>query len=145
MKKSTKIIQTTAIILFYVSKNVQYLSVWVDTVLSKQIFTKYTLFWPWQSKTCYHKAWFLSLIINFTKEKISFFFFSSDSLLLPTHLSPASCTPAQSCNPMDCSPPGSSVHGLFQARILEWVAISFSKWFLSWNFHKGTYINLTFN
>jgi len=27
---------------------------------------------------------------------------------------------------MDCSPPGSSVHGLSQARILEWVAISFS-------------------
>ena len=27
------------------------------------------------------------------------------------------------CNPMDCSPPGSSVHGIFQARILEWVAI----------------------
>ena len=32
------------------------------------------------------------------------------------------------CNPMDCSPPGSSIHGLLQARILEWVAISFSKW-----------------
>ena len=31
------------------------------------------------------------------------------------------------CNPMDCSPSGSSVHGIFQARILEWVAISFSK------------------
>ena len=31
------------------------------------------------------------------------------------------------CDPMDCSPPGSSVHGLSQARILEWVAISFSK------------------
>ena len=28
------------------------------------------------------------------------------------------------CNPTDCSPPGSSVHGIFQARILEWVAIS---------------------
>ena len=28
---------------------------------------------------------------------------------------------------MDCSPPGSSVHGIFQVRILEWVAISFSK------------------
>ena len=26
------------------------------------------------------------------------------------------------CNPMDCSPPGSSVHGIFQARIVEWVA-----------------------
>ena len=29
--------------------------------------------------------------------------------------------------PKDCSPPGSSVHGIFQARILEWVAISFSR------------------
>ena len=29
--------------------------------------------------------------------------------------------------PMDCSPPGSSVHGILQARILEWVAISFSR------------------
>ena len=31
------------------------------------------------------------------------------------------------CNLMDWSPPGSSVHGIFQARILEWVAISFSR------------------
>ena len=31
------------------------------------------------------------------------------------------------CDPMDCSPPGSSVHGIFQARILEWVAIPFSR------------------
>ena len=31
------------------------------------------------------------------------------------------------CNPIDCSPPGSSVHGIFQARILEWVDISFSR------------------
>ena len=31
------------------------------------------------------------------------------------------------CNPMDCSPPGSSLHGVFQARILGWVAISFSR------------------
>ena len=30
----------------------------------------------------------------------------------------------QLCDPMDCRPPGSSVHGIFQARILEWVAIS---------------------
>ena len=29
------------------------------------------------------------------------------------------------CNLMDCSPPGSSVHGILQARILEWVTISF--------------------
>ena len=31
------------------------------------------------------------------------------------------------CNPMDCSLPGSSIHGIFQARVLEWVAISFSR------------------
>ena len=41
------------------------------------------------------------------------------------------CVCAQSyptlCNPMDCSPPGSSVHGISQAGILEWVAISFSR------------------
>ena len=34
---------------------------------------------------------------------------------------------ASVCNPMDCHPPDSSVHGIFQARILEWVAISFSR------------------
>ena len=31
------------------------------------------------------------------------------------------------CNPMGCSWPGSSVHGILQARILEWVAVSFSR------------------
>ena len=35
------------------------------------------------------------------------------------------------CDPMDCSLPGSSVHGIFQAKILEWVAISSSMGFLS--------------
>ena len=41
------------------------------------------------------------------------------------------CSVTQSCptlcNPMDCSPPGSSVCGIFQARILEWVAIASSR------------------
>ena len=32
-----------------------------------------------------------------------------------------------SCDPMDCSPPDSSVHGIYQAGILEWVALSFSR------------------
>ena len=31
------------------------------------------------------------------------------------------------CDPMGCSPPGSSVRGILQARILEWVAIPFSR------------------
>ena len=38
---------------------------------------------------------------------------------------------AQSCptlsDPVDCCPPGSSIHGIFQARVLEWGAIAFSK------------------
>ena len=41
------------------------------------------------------------------------------------------CEVAQSCptlcDPMDCSLPGSSVHGIFQAIFLEWIAISFSR------------------
>ena len=41
---------------------------------------------------------------------------------------------SQSCptlrDPMDCSPPGSSVHGIFQARVLEWGAIAFSLFLL---------------
>ena len=50
------------------------------------------------------------------------------------------------CDPMDCSLPGSSVYGIFQATILEWVAISFSRgtsrdWgggvFSSWASHWG--------
>ena len=43
---------------------------------------------------------------------------------------------AQSCptltDPMDCSPPGSSVHGILQARVLEWVAIAFSEIIIRW-------------
>ena len=38
------------------------------------------------------------------------------------------------CDPLDCSPPGSSVYGISQARILEWVAISFSS---NWKYILG--------
>ena len=45
---------------------------------------------------------------------------------------------AQSCltlrNPMDCSLPGSSVHGIFQARVLEWGTIAFS--IINYNIEK---------
>ena len=46
-----------------------------------------------------------------------------------THAAAAAAKSLQSCptlrNPIDCSPPGSSTHGIFQARTLEWGAISF--------------------
>ena len=55
------------------------------------------------------------------------------------------CSVAQSCltlcDPVDCSLPGSSVHGIFQARILEWITISFSIFFF-FNRHLGQYSDL---
>ena len=38
-----------------------------------------------------------------------------------------SLSPVRLCDPMDCSPSGSSVRGILQARVLEWVAVSFSR------------------
>ena len=47
----------------------------------------------------------------------------------------------QSCptlsDPMDCSLPGSSIHGIFQARVLEWGAIAFSIYFVYCNINKN--------
>jgi len=39
-------------------------------------------------------------------------------------------------DPMDCGPPGSSVHGIFQARVLEWGAIAFSRQEYLWQLIK---------
>ena len=51
---------------------------------------------------------------------------------------------AQSCltlsDPMDYSLPGSSVHGIFQARVLEWVAIAFSEIYIYIYIHIYMYI-----
>ena len=61
--------------------------------------------------------WHLSL----KKKKISFFHWIDVKWSEVTHSCP------NICNSMDCSLPGSSNHGIFQARLLEWVAISFSR------------------
>ena len=45
---------------------------------------------------------------------------------------------SDSLRPMDCSPPGSSVHGILQARILEWVAISY---FREFSLRDGTWVS----
>ena len=44
---------------------------------------------------------------------------------------PQSCSTLR--DPMDCSPPGSSTHGLFEGRVLEWGAIAFSRIDLIWH------------
>ena len=52
--------------------------------------------------------------------------------LLPCMKMKSESEVAQSCptlsDPMDCCPPGSSVYGIFQAKVLEWGAIAFSEW-----------------
>ena len=68
--------------------------------------------------------WFLSLSSMLLRSLHVFLWLDRSFLVVKSES-------AQSCptllDPMDCSPPGSSVHGILQARILEWVAISFSR------------------
>ena len=58
------------------------------------------------------------------------FSFQSQRKAIPKNVQVQFSSVAQSCltlcNPVDCNPPSSSVHGILQARVLEWVAISFS-------------------
>ena len=71
----------------------------------------------------------------------------SRDMILPTkvHLvkvKESECEVAQSCptlhDPMDCSLPGSSIHGIFQERVLEWGAIAFSEKRLLLECKRGT-------
>ena len=72
--------------------------------------------------------------MNFQIFKLDLEKAEKQEIKLPTSIGSTENTAAakslQSCpahsDPMDCSPPGSSVHEIFQARVLEWVAISFS-------------------
>ena len=78
----------------------------------------------------------MSLVFNMLSGLIKDFLPRSKHLLiswlqLPSAVSVQFSSVAQSCptlcDPVDCSRPGSSVHGILQARILKWVAISFSR------------------
>ena len=64
---------------------------------------------------------FIHFSILFTYFKTLNYHYHEKRWVLITQLCPALC------DPMDWGSPGSSVHGILQARILEWVAISFSK------------------
>ena len=68
--------------------------------------------------------------LNTTQMLIWRYFADVASICSQLLLSQSESEVAQSCptlcDPMDCSLPGSSVHGIFQARVLEWVVISFS-------------------
>ena len=75
---------------------------------------------------------FFSIRISFKKKKHSFidfwlFWVFVAVLELSLKLSEITQSCPTLCDPMDCSLPGSSIHGIFQARVLEWAAISFSR------------------
>ena len=66
----------------------------------------------WNLQSAYAFQWILVFLIHTCRTNISANMLQSCPTL---------------CDPMDCSSPSSSVHGTLQARLLEWVAISFSK------------------
>ena len=69
-------------------------------------------------------------------------------LPFPSPMHESESEAAQSCptlrDPMHCSLPGSSIHGIFQARVLEWGAIAFSIALTRWTF-VGKVMSLLFN
>ena len=77
------------------------------------------IYFMFASNDCVY--WGFSCAQPWAKYYRSYYFVESSELVL------RACSVTQSCptlcNPMDCSPPGSSVHGISQAKILKWVAI----------------------
>ena len=84
--------------------------------------------YPWTAPQVHSQQNQLVLILRMLRQRKWWW-----SLLPVAKGGPYSCVRAQLlsclslCDPMDCSPPGSSVRGISQARILQWVAISFSR------------------
>ena len=78
----------------------------------------------------WNAIWKTKIVILFTEENLIYWLNSRRNCQFVTSLKNESIV-AQSCptlfNPMDCRPPGSSVHGILQARVLEWVVMPFSR------------------
>ena len=109
--------------------------VWVASPLT-WIMRRYERWWPRLFNTLYR--WLNFWMFQGWRKM----YFYNLALILPSHESSSSSAALLSlekvkvldtqscptlCDPMDCSPPGSSTHGFLHARILEWVAIPFSR------------------
>ena len=79
---------------------------------------------------------FSSVILTVCRRKVSVLYkvpyfpphiFSHNNLYTPAAAAKSLQSCPTLCDPIDGSPPGSSVHGIFQARVLEWGAIAFSR------------------
>ena len=77
----------------------------------------------WDAKRSQSSTWRKFVLTRVLLRKRKLYFTSKDKFVVVESLS---CIPPF-CDHMDCSPPGFSVCGIFQARTLEWVAISFSR------------------
>ena len=77
----------------------------------------------------HHASWFKTILQSYSNQNSIVLVLKTDIQTSGIELKWSKAT--QSCptlgDPMDCSLQGSSVHGIFQARVLEWVAISFSR------------------
>ena len=69
----------------------------------------------------------VSLVSSNIRKVLSLFLSVVILMFLKNTMSMKSLSCVRLCDPVDCSLPGSSIHGIFQARILEWVAILFSR------------------
>ena len=84
------------------------------------------MWWSFHNSKNFVPLYFLSLLLYslFSLSKTPWFTFCPDPLPLPCMFHAQSLQSCLTlCNPTDRSPPGSSVHGILQARILEWIAI----------------------
>ena len=84
---------------------------------------------PWQTSS--HYSWLILKLVVIGKLSAPVQMLWVMTLTDTSVSSICVCLVTQSCltlcDPLDCSPPGSSVHGIFQAKMLEWVAISCSR------------------
>ena len=88
-------------------------------------FPKYIMYFLLISKIQHFNLWFYIFNVYYPVKSLKV----TSQMKLPFKVMCVLC--AQLCpalwDPMNCSPPDSSVHGVFQARVLEWVAISYSR------------------
>ena len=105
----------------------------VQCILS-HYWVKYKIeYLPAESATDFFILWFIQVTIHMIHTfpgHITEYFYIKDKMFIKSFFvlcakSLQSCSTL--CDPMDCSPPESSVHGILQARILEWVVISSSR------------------
>ena len=97
----------------------------------------YPLFFGFPSHLCHHRALSKQFPVLYSRSSLVIYFIHSINSVCVVFVAKSYLT---LFHPVDCSAPGFSVHRISQARIVEWVAISFSRRSRPWN---GTPISFT--